>query len=124
MDFTNHSTPFSLSSTADICVGATAIACVSPWTGRLTAGTPGPDGAVAVILSHGKNGRSAMGAQTNTANPAATSADELDNVGGTGFTSRPITALAPNDANYFDDIVTWLSKYPLYQRMVAGGKLP
>jgi prepilin-type N-terminal cleavage/methylation domain-containing protein len=109
---------FSLASAADIGVCASA-ACAT----RLTSATAG-EGAVAVILSHGKNGRSAIGANTGVANPAATSADELDNVGGGTFTSRPITALAPNDANYFDDIVTWLGKYSLYSRMVAAGKLP
>jgi hypothetical protein len=107
-----------LTAAADIGVCASA-ACAT----RLTSATAG-EGAVAVILSHGKNGRSAIGANTGVANPAATSADELDNVGGGTFTSRPITALAPNDANYFDDIVTWLGKYTLLNRMVAAGKLP
>jgi len=65
-----------------------------------------------------------MNSITNAANPAATSADELDNVGGSTYTSRSITALAPNDANYFDDVVTWLGKYTLINRMVAAGKLP
>ena len=117
-EFANHSTPFNLSSGADVGVCASA-AC----TVRLTSATTG-EAAVAVILSHGKNGRSAMNSITNAANPAATSADELDNVGGATYTSRPITALAPDNANYFDDVVTWLSKYTLVNRMVAAGKLP
>ena len=111
-------TPFSLGSTADVGV-CTSVAC----TTRLTSGTAG-EWAVAVILSHGKNGRSGMNATTNTANPAATSVDELDNVNPPTYTSRPITALDPNNANYFDDIVTWLGKYTLFNRMVAAGKLP
>jgi hypothetical protein len=107
-----------LASAADVGV-CTSVACAT----RLTSSTAG-EGAVAVILSHGKNGRSAISASTGASNPAATSADELDNVGGATFTSRPITALEPNDANYFDDIVTWLGKYTLLNRMVAAGKLP
>jgi len=111
-------TSFSLASAADLGV-CTSAAC----TTRLTSTTAG-DAAVAVIISHGKNGRSAINSITNTANPAATSVDELDNVSPATFTSRTITALAPDDANYFDDLVTWLGKYTLFNRMVAAGKLP
>jgi len=82
------------------------------------------DGAVAVIFSHGKNGFGAMNSQTNAARPAPTSADELDNsAGGTGYTSRAITQVG-STAGEFDDIVVWLGKYTLYNRMVAAGKLP
>jgi prepilin-type N-terminal cleavage/methylation domain-containing protein len=83
-----------------------------------------PDGAVAVIISHGRNGFGAMNSQTNAARPAPTSADELDNsAGGTSYTSRAITAVG-STAGEFDDIVAWLGKYTLYNRMVAAGKLP
>ena len=54
---------------------------------------------------------------------AATSADELDNTGGSTYTSRTITPVG-STAGEFDDIVTWLSKYTLFNRMVAAGKLP
>ena len=113
-------TPFSLASTADLGVCTTA-AC----TTRLTSTTAG-ESAVAVILSHGRNGRSAINASTGTANVAATSADELDNTGGSTYTSRPIykPVSVADAANEFDDVVTWLSKYTLLQRMVAAGKLP
>ena len=110
-------TPFSLSSTADLGVCTTA-AC----TTRLTSATAG-ESAVAVILSHGKNGRSAINASTGTANVAATSVDELDNTGGSTYTSRAITPV-DSTAGEFDDIVTWLGKYTLFNRMVAAGKLP
>ena len=110
-------TPFSLGSTADVGV-CTSAAC----TTRLTSGTAG-EWAVAVILSHGQNGRSAINANTGTANPAATSVDELDNVNPPTYTSRPITAVG-STAGEFDDVVTWLSKYTLFNRMVAAGKLP
>jgi prepilin-type N-terminal cleavage/methylation domain-containing protein len=119
-EFTNRSTLFNLSSGADVGV-CTSAAC----TTRLTSNTTG-EAAVAVILSHGKNGRSAINASTGTANVAATSVDELDNTGGATYTSRPIykPASAADSANEFDDVVIWLSKYTLFQRMVAAGKLP
>jgi len=85
-----------------------------------------PDGAVAVILSHGKNGFGGMNAQTNTQLPGSTSLDEQDNYaagGGSTYTSRTITP-AGSTAGEFDDVVTWLGKYPLFNRMVAAGKLP
>ena len=120
-DFAHHTTLFVFTTAADLCVGPTAAACATPLPTRLTA--PSPDGAVAVIISHGKNGYSAINANTGTANPAATSVDELDNVSGTGYTSRPITAVG-STAGEFDDIVIWLGKYTLFNRMVAAGKLP
>jgi prepilin-type N-terminal cleavage/methylation domain-containing protein len=108
---------FTLASAADLGV-CTSAACTS----RLTSATAG-EAAVAVILSHGKNGRSAINSLTGAANAAATSADELDNVNPPTFTSRTITPLGAA-AGEFDDIVTWLSKYSLFNRMVAAGKLP
>ena len=113
-------TPFTLASTADLGVCTTA-ACVT----RFTSTTAG-EAAVAVILSHGKNGYSGISASTGTANVAATSVDELDNTGGATYTNRPIfrPASAADTANEFDDIVTWLAKYTLLNRMVAAGKLP
>lgn len=90
-----------------------------------------PDGAVAVFFSHGKNGYGAMNSLSNTARPAPTSADELDNsLGGTTYTSRTPTAFASPCGGMgqplceFDDIVIWLSKYTLFNRMIAAGKLP
>ena len=82
------------------------------------------DTAVVVLFSHGKNGYGAINAATGTANPAPTSADEIDNTdGGTRFISRPITAPG-SSAGEFDDIFTWLSRYTLANRLVAAGKLP
>jgi type II secretory pathway pseudopilin PulG len=117
-------TPFSLGSTADVGV-CTSAAC----TTRLTSATAG-EGAVAVILSHGKNGRSAINASTGTANVAATSVDELDNTGGATYTSRVPTVFANPCGGVgqplceFDDVVIWLGRFTLFQRMVAAGKLP
>ncbi len=78
--------------------------------------------AVAVIMSHGKNGLSAINATTNVANFAATSADEVDNANNDrDAVSRTQSTLAGAE---FDDIVVWLPKFILNSRMVAAGKLP
>ncbi len=87
-----------------------------------------PDGAVAVIISHGKNGYGAMNSLTNTQRPLppVANVDETDNIPGgsaSSFTSRTITPLGASAGEY-DDIVIWLGKYPLFNRMVAAGKLP
>jgi len=110
---------FNLSTAADINL-CTASGC--PVNTRLTAVSP--DGAVAVIISLGKNGLGAINAITGTANPAPTSADENENVTGPiNFVSRTITP-AGAAAGEFDDIVIWLSSLTLFDAMVAAGKLP
>lgn len=105
----------------------TSGASVRVWTSaaRTTALTSGnPNGAVAVVLSHGKNGKGAMGALTGAVNTPATSADELENTDGTvNFVSRPPSA-ADSPAGEFDDIVSWVSRFTLYNRMVSAGRLP
>ena len=79
---------------------------------------------VAVILSHGKNGWGAINSQTNTATAAPTSADELENTDtDTNFVYRERTAVGTT-AGEFDDVVIWLSRMVLLNRMVAAGKLP
>jgi prepilin-type N-terminal cleavage/methylation domain-containing protein len=114
---------FNLSTATNVTVTATSGGTL------LTAASP--DGAVAVFFSHGKNGFGAMNALTNTAQPAPTSLDELDNsAGGTSYTSRTPTVFATPCGGVnqplceFDDVVTWLGKYTLFNRMVAAGKLP
>jgi hypothetical protein len=48
----------------------------------------------------------------------------VDNsAGGTGYTSRSMTSVG-TPAGEFDDIVIWISKFTLFNRMVAAGKLP
>ena len=108
---------FGFTTTADVRVCTTS-ACTTTLT------LASPNGAPAIILSHGKNGLGAINAVTGTANPAPTSADELENTDvDTTYVSRTITP-AGATAGEFDDIVTWLGKYTLFQRMVAAGKLP
>ncbi len=81
--------------------------------------------AVAVIVSHGRNGYGAMNATTGTVNPypGSGSADEIDN----STPDRDFVWRTPTDAdsgNEFDDLVTWLSRRTLFHRMVSAGRLP
>jgi type II secretory pathway pseudopilin PulG len=107
---------FGLASLSTIQVCTTA-AC----TVRLTAVGDGPP---ALIFSHGRNGFGARNANTGTTNPNPTSADEIANTDANAvFVSRLYTPVgAP--AGEFDDIVTWVPKNTLVNRMVAAGKLP
>jgi prepilin-type N-terminal cleavage/methylation domain-containing protein len=117
-DYSSHSAPFSLTSSADLRV-CTTFAC----TTLLTSGTAG-QGAVAVILSHGKNGFGAINSLTNSANSPPSSSDEQENTNNnTSFVSRTSSDIG-STAGEFDDIATWLSKNTLFNRMVAAGKLP
>jgi len=110
---------FNLFSAATISVCRTS-GC--PAGSQLT-GTS-PEGAAAIILSLGRNGFGAISAATGNANPAPASADENENVSGpTTFVSRTRTP-AGSTAGEFDDVVVWISKYALFSRMVAAGKLP
>ncbi|OIO82941.1 MAG: hypothetical protein AUJ88_00860 [Gallionellaceae bacterium CG1_02_56_997] len=116
--FSNSTTGMLLTSTGDInvldTVGGATIANNVP----------------AVILSHGHNGLGATNALCNpalcNANPAppVASSDELANTdGNTVFVSHSLApAGAPGGA--FDDQVTWISPYILFNRMVQAGKLP
>lgn len=107
---------FTLTTTSNLQV-CTTDACTS----FLTSGADGPP---AIIVSHGKNGLGARNALTNVANPAPVSADEIENSdGGTNFVSHAQSA-AGSGAGEFDDIVTWISRNVLLNRMVTAGKLP
>jgi len=103
-----------INTTLGVC---TTQACSS----RLTAGSDGPP---AVVLSHGRNGLGAMNSLSNSQNPNPGGADELENTDGdTQFVSRTASA-AGSTVGEFDDIVTWLSREVLLNRMVAAGRLP
>jgi prepilin-type N-terminal cleavage/methylation domain-containing protein len=79
--------------------------------------------AAAAILSLGKNGYGATNGAGGT-NAAPSSADEIENLD----TDRDVVSRIPTAvgaaAGEFDDIVTWLSSYVLFNRMVSAGKLP
>ena len=85
------------------------------------------DGPPAVVLSHGKNGYGAINSLTSSANPDPAlppRPDELENTNGNAtFVSHPASA-AGSGAGEFDDIVVWLSREVLLNRMVAAGRLP
>ena len=82
------------------------------------------DSAVVVIISHGRNGLGAIGAQTSVLNPTPSSMDETANYSNTNnYVSHAQTAVG-STAGEFDDVVTWLGRYSLYNRMVSAGKLP
>jgi len=102
---------FSLSTASGLVVKATSL------------GSNLTDSAVAVIISHGRNGLGAISAQTNALNPTPSSMDETGNYSGGPFVSRIQTPVG-STAGEFDDIVTWLGRYTLFNRMVAAGKLP
>lgn len=111
---------FTLSSASNLRV-CSNISCAGST--QLTSSTAG-EGAVAVILSYGRNGYGAINSLTGSANPAPTIVDEIDNIdGGTRYISRTQTA-AGSAAGEFDDVVTWIGKYGLFNRMVAASKLP
>lgn len=80
--------------------------------------------AVAVLVSHGKNGWGATNAASATTYAAPTSLNELANtIIDRDFVSR-ISTSADSAAGEFDDVVLWLPVYTLFNRMVTAGKLP
>jgi len=105
-------TPFSITTAATTLRVCSSQACTTILTSA----------AVAVVVSHGNNGRGAINASTNTANPAPTSTDEIEN------TDADLDSVSRTRSNVtgseFDDIVTWLPRFTLINRMVAAEKLP
>lgn len=84
----------------------------------------------AVIISHGKNGYGSVDVNgTVQALPAgwpAGNTDENTNTTGTtSFVSRDAQGVnAAGTGGEFDDIVVWVSRYALINRMVSASKLP
>lgn len=119
--FSHSQTGFGLATPGDLTVCATA----KPNGG----GSCSPkvvDGVPVVVLSYGRNGYGAVN-EAGLTNPLPASADELENTGADPdarfYVARTLTpAGAP--AGEFDDVVTWLSRYVLLERMVAAQRLP
>ena len=113
-DFARRSpgTPFSLSTAANLAVRVSAL------------GTNLTDSAVAIVISHGRNGLGAIGAQTSVLNPTPSSMDETANYSNTNNYVSHVQTAVGSTAGEFDDVVTWLGRYSLYNRMVSAGKLP
>lgn len=106
-------TPFSILTSATTLRVCSSQSCSAPL---LT------DAAVAVVVSHGNNGLGAISAETNTTRAAPTSPDEDEN---TNTNLDTVSRVRSNVAgSEFDDVVVWLPKFTLINRMVAAGKLP
>jgi prepilin-type N-terminal cleavage/methylation domain-containing protein len=122
-DFTNRATLFTLQSEANLEVCTTSTCSTAlPEQVLITPGATFPrNGAVAVVLSHGKNGSGATNplGVTNSAPPSANELENTDN--DSRFVSRPHGS---GTFGEFDDVVTWVGKSLLFNRMVAAGKLP
>lgn len=74
-----------------------------------------------VIVSHGKNGFSATNSAGGNNSPAS-SPDEIENANDdNNFVYHTPT---PPGASEFDDLVSWISPYVLFNRMIAAGRLP
>lgn len=105
---------------------------INPLIG--TTAAPSIANAAAVIISHGKNQRSAFDAFTGIARVAATAnSDELLNAtdGIQKITRTPTPEVTGCNETVegspyceFDDIVDWITPTVLLNRMVSAGKLP
>lgn len=85
------------------------------------------DNAVALIMSHGKNGFGTISMQgIGIANPPAANVDELENLDDDLiFVARAETDDGVAAAiGAFDDLIIWISEYELKAKMVEAGKLP
>ena len=113
-NFARSDTLFTFATTAVLRVCPTAATCLA---------APLTSTAVAVIISHGNNGQGAINATTNAVNlPLPTAADELEN---TNNNRDAVSRVKSNvAATEFDDVVVWLPRFTLLNRMVAAGKLP
>ncbi len=107
-------TPFALAATGTDVRVCTTQACTTTLSTT----------AVFAILSHGKNGFGAVNFTSGATNPASGSVDEQDNYGTDADVVYRPHFTGGTTASEFDDIVVWLSKYTLFNRMVSGGKLP
>lgn len=77
-----------------------------------------------VVLSHGKNGYGAINAAgTATAAPPVANTNETENADGdTTFVAGPPVDVG-GAGGEFDDIVSWLPRAILFNRMIQAGKL-
>lgn len=107
-------TMFSLTTTVANLRVCTTSTCASPLTSS----------AVAVLISHGKNGYGSTNSATGTAYVAPTGNDELENTDiDRDFVSH-VASDQGSAAGEFDDIVVWMPLFTLFNKMVTAGKLP
>ncbi len=123
LTFTSSTTVFSLSTTPDIGIQTrTDAGALANLTNANTV--------VAVVLSAGRNG---YGATNNagtaqalpTGWPASFTDENTNSAGTTTFVSRPQQSVgASGTGGEFDDILVWLPRVTLVNRMVSAGMLP
>ncbi len=77
----------------------------------------------AIVLSFGKNNWGITAEGTVLADSSATNTDEDMNAGATDVFVSRAPSTVPTGGE-FDDIVTWIPPYILFNRMIAAGKLP
>lgn len=111
--FARSDTPFSLNT-----AGTNVRVCTTGSCATLLSST-----AVAAVLSLGRNGYGATNSIGGT-NAAPTSTDEQENVDADQNVVSRVHTSVDTTAGEFDDIVTWLSRYVLFNRMVLANKLP
>lgn len=87
--------------------------------------TPISTAAVLAVVSHGRNGFGATNLGTGTQNPVAPHQDEQENYDNNDrFIVWRARTGAQAPAGEFDDIVVWLPRFTLFNRMVAAARLP
>lgn len=121
--YANSTTLFTVSTASDITIQTRN-------TAGALANLTNANSVPAVIISHGKNGYGSVNvngtAQALPAGWPANNTDENTNTTGTTtFVSRDAQgANAAGTGGEFDDIVVWVSRYTLINRMVSAGRLP
>jgi hypothetical protein len=91
-----------------LCASATGISATTCGTATTLS-----NNAVAVLYSLGEN-----------AATGGTGADEAANLNNDSVFVSHIQATADEAGGEFDDQLTWLSRYTLFNRMIQAGKLP
>jgi type II secretory pathway pseudopilin PulG len=122
--YTSSAAPFTLGTAPDITI-QTRTADGTALTNLTNANT-----VTAVVLSHANNAYGATNSQgvvqaLPAGWPASNSDENTNSTGTTIFVSRaPQREGASGLGGEFDDIVAWLPRFSLVNRMVSGGKLP
>lgn len=122
-NFSNSAMPFTLTSASDITIQSRN-SLGTEYNVSNSAAVP------AVILSVGKNGywgTTDTGDAVEDKPPVETNNPDEDingNGTGTSFFHRTMTTNEGVAGGEFDDIVVWLSRHVLFNRMVAAGRLP
>lgn len=107
-------TMFSLTTTAPTLRVCTTSTCTSALTSS----------AVAVLVSHGKNGYGGTSSATGSSYVNPTGNDELENIDADRDFVSHVASAQGSAAGEFDDVVVWMPLYTLLNKMVTAGKLP